>query len=107
MSVSSRLAKLKEMVERFPADPRARYFLAHELYRAESWADAAAQFEAYVALAPGDEGVALKSLGLCRERLGDHAAAAEAYRRGIDSALSNGHDGLASELRFLLEALDD
>ncbi|HEX4823708.1 MAG TPA: hypothetical protein VFV19_05320 [Candidatus Polarisedimenticolaceae bacterium] len=107
MTKGSRLEALKAMVAKMPDDPRARYFLAHELFRIEAFPEAAAQYEAYVALAPGDEGAALKSLGLCRERTGERAAAADAYRRGIDVALANGHDGLAAEIRFLLDALDD
>jgi Flp pilus assembly protein TadD len=101
----SRIEKMKEMVARFPADPRARYFLAHELFRAQEWAGAAEHYDAYVALAPGDEGAALKNLGLCYERLGRGDEAQAAYRRGVDSALANGHEGLASEIRFLLEQL--
>jgi tetratricopeptide (TPR) repeat protein len=106
MSQEGRLTKLKEMVVRVPDDPRARYFLAHELFRAEDWAGAAEQYDAYWRLAPGDEGAALKNLGLCYERLGRNAEAAEAYRRGIDRALAHAHDGLASELRFLLGELE-
>jgi len=107
LSESPRLAKLKEMVVRFPDDPRARYFLAHEWFRVEDWAHAAEQYEAYVALSPGDEGAALKNLGLCHERMGRNDLAADAYRRGVERALAHGHEGLASELRFLLGALDD
>ena len=106
MNHGPRLEKLKEMAARFPADPRARYFLAHELFRVEDWAGAAEQYDAYWRMAPGDEGAALKNLGLCYERLGRMEAAAEAYSRGIDRALAHGHEGLASEIRFLLAALD-
>jgi tetratricopeptide (TPR) repeat protein len=106
MNQGTRLEKLKEMAARFPDDPRARYFLAHELFRIEDWAGAAEQYDAYWRLAPGDEGAALKNLGLCYERLGRKEAAGEAYRRGIERALAHGHEGLASEVRFLLEALD-
>lgn len=101
-----RLDKLKEMAARFPDDPRVRYFLAHELFRVEDWAEAAEQYDAYWRLAPGDEGAALKNLGLCYERLGRNEAAADAYNRGIERALAHGHEGLASEIRFLLAALD-
>ena len=61
MSETPRLVKLKEMTAKFPDDPRARYFLAHELFRAEDWEGAAAEYDAYVRLAPGDEGAALKA----------------------------------------------
>lgn len=106
MNQGSRLEKAKEMAARFPDDPRARYFLAHELFRVEDWAGAAEEYEAYVRLAPGDEGAALKNLGLCRERLGQKDRAAAAYRNGIENALAHAHEGLASELRFLLAELD-
>jgi len=106
MTLSPRLAKMKEMTERFPDDPRARYFLAHELFRAEDWGGAAEQYDAYVKLAPGDEGVALKNLALCHERLGRRDLAAAVYRQGIENALAHGHDGLAGEIRFLLEELE-
>ena len=106
MNDASRLQKLKEMAARFSGDARARYFLAHELFRVEDWAGAAEQYDAYWRLAPGDEGAALKNLGLCYERLGRNDAAAEAYHRGIERALAHGHEGLASEIRFLLGALD-
>lgn len=105
MDPSSRIEKMREMVARAPDDPRARYFLAHELFRAESWAGAAEQFEAYVRLEDGDVGAAWKSLGLCFERLGRPDAAGDAYRRGIESATAHAHDGLASEIRFLLDEL--
>lgn len=106
MSETPRLAKLREMAAKFPDDPRARYFLAHELFRAQDWEGAAGEYDAYVRLGPGDEGSALKNLGQCYERLGRADAAADAYRRGIDNALAHGHEGLASEIRFLLEELD-
>jgi tetratricopeptide (TPR) repeat protein len=107
MNEGPRLEKMRAMAARFPDDPRARYFLAHELFRIEDWAGAAEQYDAYWRLAPGDEGAALKNLGLCYERLGRNDAAAEAYNRGIERALAHGHEGLASEIRFLIAALDD
>ena len=106
MNQGNRLEKLKEMAARFPDDPRARYFLAHELFRVEDWEGAAEQYDVYWRLAPGDEGAALKNLGLCYERLDRKEAAAEAYRLGIERALAHGHEGLASEIRFLVDALD-
>jgi tetratricopeptide (TPR) repeat protein len=106
MTESPRVSKLKEMVARFPEDPRARYFLAHELFRIEDFASAATHYDAYWRMSPGDEGAALKNLGLCYERLGRNEDAAEAYRRGIERALAHGHEGLASELRFLLGELN-
>lgn len=105
MTQEPRLLKFKELVARFPEDARARYFLAHELFRIEDWAGAAEQYDAYWRLAPGDEGAALKNLGLCYERLHRIAEAAVAYNHGIERALAHGHEGLASEIRFLLGEL--
>ena len=102
----TRLDMMREMVAKFPDDPRARYFLAHELFRIEDWGGAAEQYDAYVRLAPGDEGAALKNLGLCYERLRRPGDAAAAYRQGIEIAKAHGHDGLAGEIGFLLDELD-
>jgi tetratricopeptide (TPR) repeat protein len=104
MSVS-RIERMKRMVARFPDDPRARFFLAHELFKEEAWADAAEHYAAYLALTPGDVGAAFRDLGVCHERLGRLADAATAYRKGIEAALAHGHDALASEIRVLLDDL--
>lgn len=101
----SRIELLRGLVAGAPADPRPRLFLAHELFKVESWEEAADQFRAYIAMEPGDEGSAWRSLGLCLEKLDRPEEAAEAYRRGIVAAERNGHATLAGELRFLLEDL--
>jgi Flp pilus assembly protein TadD len=103
----ARLAKLREIVEKSPHDARARYFLANELFRAGEFGAAAEAYAEYLRLEPGDEGVGHKNHGLALERTGRTAEAAESYRRGIAAANVHGHDGLAGELRFLLEALED
>jgi len=100
-----RIERLKALVASQPDDPRARYFLANELVRAEDWAGAAEQLEAYVRMSGGDDGAAYRSLGLALDRLGRRDDAAEAYRKGIESALKHSHDGLAGELRDLLDEL--
>lgn len=100
-----RLDRLRAIVAGAPDDPAPRYFLAHELFRAEDWAGAAEHYGAYVRLLDGDTGAAFKNLGLCFERLGRADEAEEAYRRGIAAAAAHGHDGLAAEIEMLLEAL--
>lgn len=101
----SRLDALRSMAERFPEDPRAHYFLAHELFKAEAWAEAARHYRDYLRLHPGDEGAAFRNLGVCLERLGSSPEAEEAWRKGIVAARSHGHDGLAAEIEDLLEDL--
>ena len=102
-----RVELMRAMVERAPDDMRARYFLAHELARREDWAGAAEQYRIYVEGEPTEEGAAFRAWGQCLERLGRTGEAADAYRRGIERALLHGHAGLAGEIRFLLEALEE
>lgn len=107
MTQHPRIEILERLVAAAPDDARARYFLATEYFRAGAWTQAAEHFAAYVRLGATDEGAALKSLGLCYERSDRPDDAREAYRRGIEAAVRHGHDGLATEIRFLLDALDD
>lgn len=103
---STRIDQMKELVNRFPEDPRARYFLAHEMMRASDWAGATAHYEAYLRLAPGDEGAGYKNYGKCLEEMGRSTEAAEVYRRGIENAIAHHHEGLASEIRAMLEEIE-
>ena len=102
-----RIEKMKELVARSPEDARARYFLAHELFKTQDWSGAAEHYSAYLALAPHDEGAGHKSLGQALEHLGKVEEAAEAYRRGIAAARQHHHEGLAGEIAFLLEQIED
>lgn len=104
---SDRIAKVRELVEKSPKDERARYFLAHELFKAQDWTGAAEQYRAYLELAPDDEGAAFKSLGQCLENLGRVEEATEVYRKGREVALAHHHEGLAGEIQFLLEQLEE
>jgi cytochrome c-type biogenesis protein CcmH/NrfG len=99
----SRIELLRAAVEKDPADARARFFLASELFRAKEWERAAKEFETYLEASPPDPAAARKSLGLCYERVGRTTEAAAAYRRAVDEALACGHSGLADEIRTLLE----
>lgn len=103
----SRIERMREIVKKAPADSRARYFLAHELVKAREWAEAAEQYSAYLRVTPDDEGTGYKNYGLCLERLGRTGEAHEAWRRGIENALSHGHEALAAEIRSLLEEAED
>ena len=102
-----RIEKMKELVARSPEDARARYFLAHELLKMQDWSGAAEHYGAYLELAPDDEGAGHRSYGQALERLGRAEEAAEAYRRGIAAARKHHHEGLAGEIAFLLEQIED
>ena len=104
---SNRVDKMKDMVARSPEDPRPRYFLAHELFRSGDWAGAAKHYQVYLDLAPDEEGAGYRDYGQCLERLGRSQEAAEAYRRGIQAAHAHRHEGLAGEIAFLLEQIED
>jgi uncharacterized protein HemY len=104
---SARIDRMREMVERSPQDPRARYFLAHELFKRSDWEGAAEHYRVYLELEPKEEGAGWRAYGQCLEHLGRVQEAADAYRRGIAAAQAHHHDGLAGEIGFLLEQIED
>ena len=104
---AGRIDKMREMVAKFPQDARARYFLAHELFKLQDWSGAAEHYRTYLELSPEDEGAGHKTYGQALERLGRVQEAAEAYRRGIAAARQHHHEGLAGEIAFLLEQIED
>jgi len=102
---TDRLRTLREFVERFPEDARARYFLATELHKTKDWAGAAREYAAYFDLGASDEGYGYRNLGECLLRLGNEEEGRLACERGIEAALRHRHDGLADEIRSVLEDL--
>jgi hypothetical protein len=106
VSVSTdRLETLRQFVERDPDDPRVRYFLASELHKAGDWSGAAEQYAAYFALGASDEGYGYRNHAECLFRTGRAEEARVACERGIEAALAHRHDGLAEEIRSVLEDL--
>jgi Flp pilus assembly protein TadD len=104
--VTDRLDRMRALAAASPGDARLRYFLAHELFRAGAWEEAADSYRAYLELEPRDEGTGWKNLGLALEKLGRTEDAADAYRKGIEVALTFQHEALASEIRFFLDELE-
>lgn len=88
-----------------PEEPRARYGYANELFTAGRFAEAGAEYRAYLRLNPDDEGHAFGRLADALAQLGDRDGAADVFLAGIDAALAHGHTGLADEFRDRLEAL--
>lgn len=99
-----RIAYFAGLVAETPDEPRARYGLAVALRNAERHAEAIDQYRAYLDLAD-DEGAAWGHLAECLTATGDINAAADAYLTGIDTALRNGHNGLAADYEVAIEAL--
>ena len=100
-----RIAQMRKMVAEYPEEPRARYFLAFELFRARNWSDAAEHYEAYLRLSPGDEGAGWKNYGHCLAGLGRAEEAKAAFAKGMENALAHHHEGLAEEIRSALDQL--
>lgn len=99
-----KLEYFANLVERAPDEPRARFGLAHELFKAERWEDAVLEFRAYLGLVE-DEGNAWGRLAESLAKLGRIDEAADAYLTGIDQAIKFGHNGMADELRDAMELL--
>lgn len=99
-----RLEYFAKLVAAEPAEPRARYGYANELYRAQRWEEAVVQLRAYLELA-ADEGNAWGKLGDALRHLGRVDEAADAYLSGIDQSENHGHHGMADDFRAAIEAL--
>ena len=99
-----RLEYFAKLAAEEPAEARARYGYANELYRVERWADAADELRAYLALTE-DEGNAWGRLGDALHRIGRTDEAADAYLTGIDQAIKHGHTGMADDFRAAMEEL--
>lgn len=98
-----RIDALRRMLERNPADTRARFGLAAEYERLGRWEDVARELREYLAVTE-DEGNAWGRLGKALFELGRDEEARDAYRRGIEAASRHGHPSMAAEFE---EALDD
>ncbi len=99
-----RVAYFADLVAEDPSEPRARYGLAVALRQAERHAEAIEQYHAYLDLTD-DEGAAYGHMAECLVATGNVHAAADAYLAGIDAALRNGHNGLATDYEMAIEAL--
>ena len=95
--MSSRLDSLREMVERSPDNPLARFGLANELVKAGMLGEARGHYEAYLAK-HDDEGNGWGRYADVLERLGETELAREALTRGMAAAERFGHPGMAAEL---------
>ena len=93
----SRIAALREIIEKDPKDALARRMLADDLYHAGDYAGAVAQLEAYVKLQE-DEGAAYRTLGDALAKLGKRKDARWAFRHGAEAARAHNHFQLAEEL---------
>ncbi|HXV59174.1 MAG TPA: tetratricopeptide repeat protein [Vicinamibacteria bacterium] len=99
-----RVRKLRELLAKAPNDSMTRYMLANELFKSAQYEEAADELEAYVGK-DSDEGAAYRLLAEAYRRLNRLDEARWALRKGIDSARSHHHDGMADELEDRLKDL--
>jgi len=100
---NDRIAALTKLLARAPNDPRAHFGLALEHEKLGQWEEVVARLRRYLELTD-DEGNAWGRLGHALRQLGQHDAARDAYRRGIEAALRHGHPSMAAEFEELLAA---
>jgi len=98
-----RIEIFKQMIANEPDNAPVRYGLANELFKAERFAEAAAEFEAYLQHAD-DEGAGYGMLARCYEKLNRRDDARAALERGITAAETHGHaHTMAQDYRMALE----
>jgi Flp pilus assembly protein TadD len=100
-----RIAALQRLLEKNPADTRARFGLALEHEKRGEWADAARHFRMYLDAAD-DEGNAWGRLGHALQQLGQDADARAAYERGIAASQRHGHPTMGGEFEEILEEME-
>jgi predicted Zn-dependent protease len=101
----TRIETFRQMVEKNPANPLARFGLANEAMKEGLWEEAREQLERYLAM-HDDEGNGWGRLAEALQRLDRADEAREALRKGIVASYRFGHGGMAAELEERLEAMD-
>lgn len=92
-----RLATMRAMAAKQPANPMVRFGLANELLKANLLDEAVTELAAYLA-SYDDEGNGWLRYADTLTALGRHDEARQAITRGIDAATRHGHGTLVAEL---------
>ena len=103
--VSERLEKLRKMLEREPNDTFLLYGIAMEHKKANDPA-AALEFLDRVTQLDPSYCYAYHQKGLVHESQGDTDAARQAYREGIQAAITKGDDHARGEIEAALSMID-
>lgn len=101
----SRIDNFERMLEQGQDGALLRFSLGNEYLAADDPGRAAGHLRRAVELDP-DYSAAWKALGRALERGGDGAAAAEAYRAGVDAAERRGDKQAAKEMQVFLRRLE-
>jgi len=102
----SRVDALLKFIAQAPQDPFPRYALAMEHKNAGRLSDARAAFESLITVCP-DYTASYLHAGNTLVALGEKAAAADVYRRGIDVCGRRGDAHARGEIEGALAALGD
>ncbi|MFV2072751.1 MAG: tetratricopeptide repeat protein [Thermoanaerobaculales bacterium] len=100
-----REALLRRVLKVDPDDAVANFGLGEILLEAGSQAEAGAHLERVIASNPSHPAAYL-ALGIALEGVGRHAAAEEAWRRGVEIAARRGDIGIAEAIQIRLNAPD-
>src|ERR1051326_4913565 len=102
--MTSRIEVFEQMLAGDPANTIVLFGLAKEYEKSGADAKVIETLGRYIASA-ADEGNAYGMVARAYERTNETDKARDAYRRGVESAMSPGHPGMAEEYREILENL--
>ena len=100
--MSDRINTFKQMLETDAANTMVMFGLANEYFKAEKYVDAIKALETYLKFET-DEGAAYGMLAKAFESENEPEKAANAYKKGIEVSLANGHPSMAEDYRMTLE----
>lgn len=103
---TSRITKLRAMLEKHPTDTFLLYGLAIEHKKADDRVEAIGLLDRVIQLDPG-YCYAYHQQGLIYEANEDLEAARNAYRAGIEAAKTKGDEHARGELQAALEMIED
>lgn len=103
---TSRLERLKAMLQSDPGDPMLHYMLANEYFKLKKYAETVEHVETYLKHRE-DEGAAYRILGHALLKLGRIEEARRAFQDGVKAALKYHHPGMAEEFEEILKELEE
>src|ERR1700733_15018401 len=103
---SSKVDTFRSMVQSDPTNALARYGLANELVKVESYDEAISALQAYLSMHE-DEGAAYRLLAYANEKLKKYADARDAYKKGIEEGKKHRPPWMGAEYTTKLEDLED
>ena len=98
---ATRIEVFEQMLESDPENTMVLFGLANEYQKAGQYEDVIRTLTDYLGRAD-DEGAAYGMLARAYEKVGDRAAARQAFERGITVALAHSHPSMAEDYRLTL-----